>query len=80
MIKVFTWFCTKNDSSPENSSIHYAVCARHTVISLFRRAAPFVEYLSKNKKTYYKVTKKKDRMIFSHMVSFCNTGGWIQAL
>ena len=41
----------------------------------FRRAAPFVEHLSKNRKIYYKVTKEKDQMIFSHMVPFYNTGG-----
>ena len=39
-------------------------------------AAPFVEQLlsrapPKQKKIYYKVTKKKDQMIFTHMVSFC---------
>ena len=37
-------------------------------------AAPFVEHLP-NKKIYYKVTKEKGQMIFSHMVDFCSTGG-----
>ena len=43
-------------------------------------AAPFVEQLlsrapPKQKKIYYKVTKEKDQIIFTHMVSFCYTGG-----
>ena len=40
----------------------------------FRRAAPFVEHLPKQKNLLQSY-KKKDQMIFSHMVSFCNTGG-----
>ena len=35
--------------------------------------APFVEHF-RNKKNYYKSTKQKDGMMFSHVVSFCNTG------
>ena len=36
----------------------------------FRRAPP-----PKQKKIYNYVTKEKDQMIFSHMISFCYTGG-----
>lgn len=40
-----------------------------------RREAPFVEQIP-NKKIYYKVTKeKRSNDIFTHMVSFCDTGG-----
>ena len=46
-------------------------------------AAPFLEQFlslstSKTKKIYYKDTKEKDQMIFSHMACFCHTGGfWV---
>ena len=43
-----------------------------------RRADPFVEQIP-NKKIYYKVTKEKRlNDIFTHMVSFCDTGGQTQ--
>ena len=42
-------------------------------------AAPFVEHLQNEKKINYKFTKEKDQIIFSHMVSFCNTGVKVQA-
>ena len=34
--------------------------------------APFIEHFP-IKKIYYKATKDKDEMIFSHRVSFCNS-------
>ena len=40
----------------------------------FRRVAPFVEHL-RNKKNYCKVTKRKDEITFSEMVSFSDAGG-----
>ena len=40
----------------------------------FRRAPPFLEHLPK-KKIYYKITKEKDQMTFSHMFFFGYTGG-----
>ena len=36
----------------------------------FRRASPFAEHLP-NKKIYYKITKEKDQMTFSHMFFCC---------
>ena len=51
-----------------------------TEVDCYMCAAPFVEQLlspstPKEKKIYYKVTKEKYQMVFSHMVSFCDTGG-----
>ena len=41
----------------------------------FRTAAPsFRSAPPKLKKIHYKFTKEKDQIIFSHLVSFCNTG------
>ena len=38
----------------------------------FLRAAPFVEH--HQRKIYYKFQKEEDQIVFSHMVSFYNTG------
>ena len=38
-------------------------------------AALFPEYHRNGKEIYYKVTKEKDQIIFSHTVSLCNAGG-----
>ena len=48
--------------------------SNNLVCGSFRRAAPFVEHLRNGKKIYYKYTKEKGQMIFSHMVSFCYIG------
>ena len=40
----------------------------------FRRAVPFVEHFQNLKKIYFKDTKEKDQMNFSHRTCFCHAG------
>ena len=47
----------------------------HGMCGSWRRADFLVEHLTNKRKIYHKVTKEKYQMIFSHMVSFYNTGG-----
>ena len=67
-----TFFRHFNEQGRSSQDIYVMRCTAVRLLSLsssFHRAPP------KLKKIYYEFTKEKDQIIFSHIVSFFNTGG-----